>query len=313
MRKTVAPVPKCLEDTEIVMVDVGARNGITELRGLAQFTSAFGFEPSPEEYSKLEAGVTDLDVAMPGYRPRYRAEKYFPYALTAHSGKVPLYITRSVSASSTLRPNASLLRRFRRHDWGRKLEVVRTESVPCHTLHEFMEDARLSRIDYLKLDTQGNEFDILNDSRVLPRIGIVKTEVEFVELYEGQKLYADIARLMHEHGFVQFDLRFEAIHYRGLSPEVLPGGLLTWADAYFIQELAPDRQSARNRVAIMLELGNDDYAFHLARESGCCSDEELAVLHAWFVHRRNTDLGFARRLKRRIERLLGVRVARAQS
>jgi FkbM family methyltransferase len=308
-RPRIAP-PAALDGTEIVLVDVGSRNGVTDLVGLAPLITAFGFEPSSEEFAKLERGVTDLDIAMPGHRPRFRSEKYFPYAITAESGTTQLFILRSIGASSTLRPNPKIVQRFRRHDWRSKFEILRTETVPSRTLRAFVSDAAINRIDYLKLDTQGNEYDILNDAAILAKSGVVKAEVEFVELYENQKLYADIARLMNQHGFVQFDLRFEQIHYRGQNLEVLPGGLLTWADAYFVNERVTDAAAARNQVLILFELGNDDMAFYRARQTGCFSDADLQSVHAWFVESRRLELGPLRRLKKAVERALGIRVSR---
>ncbi len=43
----------------ITFVDVGSRNGILELAGIANFVKAYGFEPNAVEYDKLVAGDTD--------------------------------------------------------------------------------------------------------------------------------------------------------------------------------------------------------------------------------------------------------------
>src|SRR4029078_7492374 len=61
---------------------------------------------------------------------------------------------------------------------------------------------RITDVDVLKLDTQGTEFEILaSSSRVLEHVLLVETEVEFVELYKGQKLAFDFEKAMHEKGF----------------------------------------------------------------------------------------------------------------
>ena len=56
-------------------------------------------------------------------------------------------------------------------------------------------------IDILKLDTQGNEYEILQDQKSLNKTLIVETETMFYQIYSGQKLAPDIMNLMNSHGF----------------------------------------------------------------------------------------------------------------
>ena len=70
------------------------------------------------------------------------------------------------------------------------------------------ENQSLPKPDILSLDTQGNEYDILTGAvdALKENILAVITEVEFHEIYAGQRLYGDISRFLKEHGFhfVQF-------------------------------------------------------------------------------------------------------------
>jgi FkbM family methyltransferase len=292
--------------SELTLVDIGSRNGITDLQSIADLVVAYGFEPSQEEYQKLVREPNDKANA----RHVYREERYYPYAIAAASGPCPLYITNGPGCTSTLRPNTPFVNRFRRDAWNKKFDIIKTEEVPARTLSEFIAEARLSRIDLLKLDTQGNEFDILNDKAVLSCTSIVKTEVEFIPMYTGQKLYQDLSALMSAHGFLQFDLRFDKIHYRGLNPDNLAGGVLAWADAYFINESIMGSEAGRAQILVLLDMGNDDLALDVARRTRAADDSEFFALRSWYLAYRQSRLTLRQRLQRSLERRLGLRVSR---
>lgn len=302
--------PKEFAGSDITLVDIGSRNGMTDLRSIGDMVIAYGFEPSGDEYEKLANSSMDIDKKGRGWRPKYLAERYFPYAIAANNGPCNLFITKGPGASSTLKPNSSFVKRFLRDDWGTKFDILRTETVPARRLADFVSEASISRIDLLKLDTQGNEFDILNDRSMLSRISIIKTEVEFVPLYAEQKLYPDIATLMTANGFMQFDLCFHKVHYRGLNSESLGGGVLSWADAYFINEEITERAAVRAQMLVLLDLGNDDLALDVARRTGAATDEDFFAVRSWFLNYRRSCLTLRQRLQRSFEQKLGVRLSR---
>ena len=53
----------------------------------------------------------------------------------------------------------------------------------------------------LKIDVQGAELAVLRGIANLDRIDFVYVELSFVELYEGQPLYADVQRELTARGF----------------------------------------------------------------------------------------------------------------
>jgi len=58
--------------------------------------------------------------------------------------------------------------------------------------------------DFLSLDTQGNEYDIMQGARKILKDNVlaVVSEVEFFPIYQGQKLFFDIGQLLDELGFI---------------------------------------------------------------------------------------------------------------
>jgi len=57
--------------------------------------------------------------------------------------------------------------------------------------------------EFLKLDTQGTEFEILQGAErtLAERTVAVFCEVEFFQVMEGQKLFSDVELFLREHGF----------------------------------------------------------------------------------------------------------------
>jgi len=75
-------------------------------------------------------------------------------------------------------------------------------TVASVTLSEFMASAGLDAIDLLWMDIQGAELLALEG--LVPSIGQVKMidlEVEFIEVYIGQPVWADVYRFLKKHGF----------------------------------------------------------------------------------------------------------------
>lgn len=109
------------------------------------------------------------------------------------------------------------------------LELEEVIQVKTNTLDQYCADKGIDRIDLLKLDTQGNELEIMRGAKgLLSRKGVtmVYCEVMFTECYKSSPLYHDIASFMAEHGLVLFRIYFIS---RGA------GGRDVCGDALFVE------------------------------------------------------------------------------
>jgi hypothetical protein len=82
------------------------------------------------------------------------------------------------------------------------------KTITPKTLTEIVCSTPLKHIDFLSLDVQGAEFDILKGADQLLKIKCigVQLEAEFVKIYENQKTFSDINALMESLGFELLDL-----------------------------------------------------------------------------------------------------------
>lgn len=246
-----------LVGSDLVLVDGGARNGVTELPRLAPWIVAHAFEPNPREYELLSRAAG---------RTRYKHVSYHATALMGESGEARLFLSKRPGATSTLRPNRSLLRHFSADNWSQMAEIVGEERVPGIRLGDFMRAQSLDHVDYLKLDTQGNELDIIRSSGdLLPRISVIKAEVEMIPVYEGQPLFGDVASFLAAEGFDLIDLQWtDPCRRYHFSPSLPRSSYrLVWGDAIFAHRPLAEGPRKMEQALVLAELGYTDLALYM--------------------------------------------------
>jgi FkbM family methyltransferase len=173
----------------------------------------------------FEPNISNCNVRNAQARPGHR---YLPYAL-GDGRRRRFYECRNPLTSSLYRPNAPLLAKFSRLE----LPVVAETEIETHRLDDLPE---IADIDYLKLDVQGAELDIiLGAARRLGDVVLVHTEVEFIPMYTDQPLFGDIDVALRKHGL--WIHKLDSIQGRALAPLMKnndpfgPLSQILWADA----------------------------------------------------------------------------------
>jgi len=142
-------------------------------------------------------------------------------------------------------------------------EVVKTES-----LDDLISSRNLPQCDFLSLDTQGSELEILQYAQrtINGCVGLI-LEVSFVEIYHGQPLFGDVNKFLNKCGF-QF-IRFQGIEEfapRELSEDFRGKKIQVQADAIYLKE--PDWLSPSQvypAVFAALAFGQTEFAMHIYR------------------------------------------------
>jgi hypothetical protein len=129
-----------------------------------------------------------------------------------------------------------------------EMAVTKTAPVKVHSMDGLFQNKILSRDllpDFMILDTQGTEFDILSGARSVISQGLLgfATEIEFSPMYTGQKLAADIMKFAEKNGFrlAGFTSLYEVNCWHpplGLRSK----DFLTFGDCLFFRDVASLRQ-----------------------------------------------------------------------
>lgn len=253
------PLREPIERLELTVVDVGARGGIDEdLLPIAWATRGFGFEPEETECRRLNSSR----------RSPWKNLQFIPAAVGSECGRATLFIPANPAGASLRRQSESLVAEFGYADLHRTVREVSVETV---TLDEALVAVGSPVVDYLKIDVEGIEAEILRASpRTIGSLSALKVEVSFVEQREGQALAWDVAQCLLAHGFILAEIRDVHSWRRGPLPchPFLPSagagysrGRAAQCDLVFLRRADMTPPNAAVRLAVICAvLGFFDYA-----------------------------------------------------
>jgi FkbM family methyltransferase len=129
-----------------------------------------------------------------------------PFALGDEEMEVPFYITESDSCSSCLKPNFKVLDQYHLE---REFSVKRIAKIHTRRLDNLVREKISPTPDYLKIDVQGFEYNILKGAEKSLSASILAIELEthLKQLYENQHTFFDIVRYLGELGFILCSFR----------------------------------------------------------------------------------------------------------
>ena len=166
-------VSKLLLNEKIVALDVGAQGGFNENifpKKYNDFFSPIMVEPIKDEADKL----------------RKENYKVISKGLWSNNCVKKLYIMKKRLGSSSLyKPNKDA---YALYDLKKKnypsFEVSNEIDIECTTIKESLNNLNIKKLDFLKIDTQGAEIEILKGlGNYLPLL--LKIEVQIVPMYEN--------------------------------------------------------------------------------------------------------------------------------
>lgn len=244
-------------DNELLIADVGAQNLEYEdhvYSPLQQFlkTKVIGFEPLMNKLQERKASDNGKNVTI--------------LPLFIGDGENHIFHINKPDATSSLLPfNLSVTKKFKELDC---LSTVKTEKISTVKLDAAL--ANEKRLDFLKLDIQGFEYQaLLNALDLLSRTLVVHCEVSFIEIYKGQKLFTDVDRLLREADFcfVSFNHLCEYSFVSGGASQTLDQ--LGWGDAVYFRVVGkkedPSNLLIQSLIAALI-YGKISFARHLARK-----------------------------------------------
>ena len=192
-------IDELLKNKKLIGRDVGAHGG---------FNSDKFF---PEKYNKyFESVLVDpLKDSLSNVKSKHIIKK----GLWSSKGVRKIYIlNKRPESSSMFEPNKNSLTiyDFKEKDFH-LFDVSKTEMVECDTLSSSLKELKINTLDYLKIDTQGAELEILKGLESYRPL-VIKCEVRIIPMYKKEPDWTEVTDLLYKLGYIVSDWKKIGTH-----------------------------------------------------------------------------------------------------
>lgn len=197
-------VKKYITSEKPVLMDIGSCEGEDSIRFSKLYPQAeiYAFEPLPSNIEKIKHNIA-----------QFERKNIYPQevALSSSNGTAKFYVssghpdnqpnTKSWDfgnkSSSLLEPNVEEIQK--QTEWLKFNKVI---DVKTQTLDSFCKDKKIKEIDFIHMDVQGAELEVLKGAeKILPNIKAIYLEVSVTELYKDQPLKESVENYLTSQGF----------------------------------------------------------------------------------------------------------------
>jgi FkbM family methyltransferase len=190
-----------------IILDVGANTGQSVKRFRRAFPSSIihSFEPSQRIFDQLKINVTGQ------------------HDVFAWNCAVGSAVGKQTFLENTHSDMSSFLE-LSKTGWGK---IVKESTVDVTTVDQFLADRQIERVDILKSDTQGYDFEVIKGAEQAMRrntVGLLYFEFIFSDMYKNLPRFDEVFRHLTDRGFRLVSI-YEMRHQENLA---------SWADALFV-------------------------------------------------------------------------------
>jgi FkbM family methyltransferase len=188
------PYKKIFEDHQICAFDIGARGGIaSDLLPIAKSVNAIGFEPDEVAYAVLNTK-----------RSPWKSLRYLPSGISAKNGAQILHITEDPQSSTLMIPDEQIGNHFKNNQF---FNVIEKKNVEVMTLDSAVSFYNTPYPEYLKIDIEGPELDVLQASPLsMQHLLAIRIEVAFIPFRHNQPLADQVHAFLYNAGFDLVDI-----------------------------------------------------------------------------------------------------------
>ena len=182
-----------LSGDKIHVLDIGGAGGIE--KGYLKYKNNLNITlVEPREGTDLSVKDKDINIVT-----RLIGEK---------EGESVLNILKKGDCSSTLEPNGEFIKYYCGGKKSEKFNVLEKVSFPMTTIENIIQKTT-KQLDYLKIDAQGTESDIIKGLGSYRPI-IIKTEISFVPLYSNSTIFFHLGKMIYEMGYILFHISYSS-------------------------------------------------------------------------------------------------------
>ena len=186
-------IQNILNDKKIIALDIGAQGGFNSDNFFSKKYNCFFeevlIEPIEAEANKLKKNKY---VINKGIWSKPERKKLF-------------ILDNRLGSSSMYQPNT---RNFDLHNIKKNnyknYNITRTLEINCDTISNLLGDLNLKNLDYLKIDTQGAELEILNGLGNYKPL-LIKIEAHIFSMYKDVPSWHKLLNLLYELNYVVVD------------------------------------------------------------------------------------------------------------
>ena len=161
-----------------------------------------------------------------------------PYALWSKETELVLNINNAPETSSVLEPNMSFLCQF---DDSQRFEAKNKITISTKTIDDLDGNGKLTDVDFMKIDIQGAELDVLKGGVNYLKNNLVglESEVEFSSMYQDQPLFSELEIFVRQElGLELWDIRKTYWKYSQSRYKNPTKGRLIFGDALFLRPIS---------------------------------------------------------------------------
>ena len=201
-------IENLLKNNKITALDVGAQGG---------FNSDNFF---PNQYNQYFQSI--LVEPIKDEANKFKGQKFvINKGLWSNKEKKNLYVLDNrLGSSSMYMPNEEAfdLHRIKKKDF-QNYKVTRTIQIDCDTISNQLSELNIKMLDYLKIDTQGAELEILKGIGSFRPL-FLKIEAHFFSIYKNTPSWHELVNFLYEMNYVLIDWKGIGDHSTRIPAEV---------------------------------------------------------------------------------------------
>ena len=202
-------IEKKLNDKKILALDVGAQGGFNSDSFFPEKYNIF-FEPILVEPIKNEAKklkVNNKYVIDQGIWSKQTKKKF--YILNNRLGSSSMYQPE---------PNYFNVHGIKKKNY-KNYEISETIEIDCNSLDVSLKNMKIDKLDYLKVDTQGAELEILSGIGAYRPL-LIKLEAHIFSMYKDVPNWGELLNHLHKLNYIAIDWKGIGSHATRIPAEI---------------------------------------------------------------------------------------------